>query len=52
MEDLLAVSSSYSTIPLWFALRHYFFVEKTMSYVILGNDRLCGFMTKKDQKIL
>ena len=27
-----------------------FFVEKTMSYVILGNDRLCRFLTKKKTK--
>ena len=32
---------------LWFALRYHFFVEKMMSYVILGNDRLCHFLTKK-----
>ena len=40
------------TNPLWFALRHHFFVEKTMSYVILGNERLCHFLTKKDQNFL
>ena len=27
-----------------------FFVEKTMPYVILGNDRLCQFATKKKTK--
>ena len=36
------------SIPLWFALRHHFFVEKMMSYVILGNDMLCRFLTKID----
>ena len=41
------------SVPLWFALRHHLFVEKTMSYVILGNDRICPFFDKKkDQKIL
>ena len=32
------------------ALRHHFFVEKTMPYVILGNDRLCRFLTRKKTK--
>ena len=38
------------SIPLWFALRHHFFLGKTMSYVILENDRLCRFLTKKIPK--
>ena len=38
------------SIPLWFALRHHFFVEKMMSYVILGNDRIWPFFDKKTQK--
>ena len=46
--------NSYSfSILLWFALRHHFFAEKMMSYVILGNDRLCLFFDKKKyQKFL
>ena len=39
------------SIPLGFALRHHFFVEKTMSCDIIGNNRICRFLTKKkDQK--
>ena len=36
--------------PLWFELRHHFFVEKGMSYVILGKNRLCHFFYKKQNK--
>ena len=28
-----------------------FFVEKMLSYVVLGNDRLCRFLTKKTKTI-
>ena len=35
------------SISLWFALRHHLFVKKMMSYVILGNDSICLFLTKK-----
>ena len=47
--------SPYITFPLWLLLRQYIsnFVEITMSYVILGNNRICSlFLTKKDQKSL
>ena len=45
--------NNYSfSIPFWFALRYHFFVEKMMSYLILRNERLCRFLTKKDQKCL
>ena len=49
IEEWLAVSSSFS-IPLWFALRHHFFCGK--NNVIIEKDRICPFLTKKDQKIL
>ena len=60
MEEWLEVSSSqevwtkplqllYSTLVCTLAP---FFVEKTMSYVILEDDRLCRFLTKKAQKNL
>ena len=38
------------SIPLWFATRHYFLWKKRISYVMLGNERLCRFLTKKKTK--
>jgi hypothetical protein len=37
------------SIPLWFALRHHFFVEKTMSYYSMERQVMLFFDKKKDQ---
>ena len=41
------------SIPLWFALKHHFFVEKLMSYIChFGERQVILLFDKKDQKIL
>ena len=48
---LCAGENHYSfSVPLCFAPRHHFFVEKMMTDVILVNERLCRFLTKNRPK--